>query len=137
MSEVIPDAAVGAAQEAVKGAMIEHGPDGHIDGYEEITRAALEAAAAHMPQQVAVIHGGQDMEEHARSFNEGYEAAVTQGLADDPTLAGDWLDAKLAEAKVEALEEAASDIRNDMGIAQRVYLCRWLRARADALRTEA
>ena len=28
--------------------MIEHGPDGHIDGYEEIARAALEAGAPHM-----------------------------------------------------------------------------------------
>lgn len=35
--------------------------------------------------------GCPDMEQHARSFNEGYETAVAQGLADDPTLAGDWL----------------------------------------------
>ena len=40
----------------------------------------------------------QDPEAHARSYNEGYEAAVTQGLADDPSLAGEWLDGKLAVA---------------------------------------
>ena len=32
------------AEAAVIDAMVEHGPDGHIDGYEEITQAALEAA---------------------------------------------------------------------------------------------
>jgi hypothetical protein len=44
----IPDEAVEAAREAVRAAMIEFGPDGHTDGDEEITRAALEAAAPHM-----------------------------------------------------------------------------------------
>jgi len=40
-----------------------------------------------------------DIEHHARSFNEGYEAAVTQGLADDPKLADDWFQDKIREAK--------------------------------------
>jgi len=31
----------------------------------------------------------------------------------------------------QALNDAADDIRNDMNIAQRVYLSRWLRARAE------
>ena len=45
---MIPEAAVEAALEAVRAAMIEFGPDGHTDGDEQITRAALEAAAPHM-----------------------------------------------------------------------------------------
>jgi hypothetical protein len=44
----ISEEAVEAVQQAVIEAMIEHGPDGHIDGYEEISRAALEAAAPHL-----------------------------------------------------------------------------------------
>lgn len=44
----IPAGAIHAAEEAVKDAMVEHGPDGHIDGYEEITLASLEAAAPHI-----------------------------------------------------------------------------------------
>jgi hypothetical protein len=49
-----------------------------------------------------VIHVHHDTEAHARSFNEGYEAAVTQGLSDDPTLADDWFQEKIREAKEEA-----------------------------------
>lgn len=42
-----------AVQDAVIDAMIEHGPDGHIDGYQQITDAALKAAAPFFkPQQV-------------------------------------------------------------------------------------
>ena len=62
--------------------------------WEPTIRTILEAAAPHL--LVHVHH--HDIEHHARSFNEGYETAVTQGLADDPTLADDWLNAKLAEA---------------------------------------
>lgn len=35
-----------AVREVVADAMIEYGPDGHIDGYEEITAAALAAGDA-------------------------------------------------------------------------------------------
>lgn len=85
-----------------------------------------------------VIHVHHDVEAHARSFNEGYEAAVTQGLADDPSLADDWLQAKLREAKVEALREAAGLL--DAGIAygwdsDRQY-GDWLRGRAEELAAE-
>jgi hypothetical protein len=52
------------------------------------------------------IHVHHDAEAHARSYNDGYEAAVTHGLADDPTLADDWFQGKLREAKAQALEEA-------------------------------
>lgn len=69
--------------------------------YEHVARASLEAAAPHM--LIHVHH--HDIEHHARSFNEGYEAAVTQGLADDPSLADDWFQEKIREAKAAAWEE--------------------------------
>lgn len=50
-SKEIPEAAVEAAEVAVKEAMHEYGPDGHDDGFQEITRAALKAAAPHMMAQ--------------------------------------------------------------------------------------
>jgi hypothetical protein len=64
-------------------------------------RAAIEAAA---PYMVIHIHH-HDIEAHATSRNEGYEAAVTQGLADDPSLADDWFQEKLREAKATAWDE--------------------------------
>lgn len=45
---MIPVEAVEAAEQAVIDAMCEYGPDGHIDGYQEIARAALEAAAPYI-----------------------------------------------------------------------------------------
>jgi hypothetical protein len=72
-------------------------------------RAALEAAAPHM--LIHVHH--HDIEHHARSFNDGYEAAVTQGLADDPTLADDWFQEKVREAKAEAWDEGQGAGWND------------------------
>lgn len=69
----------------------------------EVATRILEAAAPHM--LVTVHH--HDIEHHARSFNEGYETAMAQELAEDPTIAQDWLDEKLTEAKAEALEDAA------------------------------
>ena len=42
---MIPSKAMEAAEQAVIDAMIKHGPDGHIDGFHEITLAALEAAS--------------------------------------------------------------------------------------------
>lgn len=89
-NQVIPAEAVAAAVTAYINAA-------HPVGLAEI-EAILEAAAPHMPQQVSVIHGGHDAESHARSFNEGYETAKAQDLADDPSLAQDWLAEKLAGA---------------------------------------
>jgi|GEM_PF-6207627 len=45
-----------------------------------------------------------DMETRAELLNEGYEAAVTQGLADDPERAEEWLNGKLAVAWAEGHE---------------------------------
>lgn len=55
----IPDEAVEAALMAVREAMIKYGPDGHTDGDEQITRAALEAAAPYM-EDAAYCRGFDD-----------------------------------------------------------------------------
>jgi hypothetical protein len=88
---VIPEAAVEAAAMAVCRADEEWSAD---DYYTRLATAALEAAAPHM--FIHVHH--HDIEHHARSFNEGYETAMAQDLAVNPSLAQDWLDEKLAEA---------------------------------------
>ena len=48
---MIPQEALEAAEQAVIDAMIKYGPDGHIDGYQEIASAALESAATLMAAQ--------------------------------------------------------------------------------------
>jgi hypothetical protein len=60
-----------------------------------ILLAEVARLTAATPQLIEVHH--HDLEAHAASFNEGYEAAMTQGLADDPSLAEDWLAAHDAE----------------------------------------
>lgn len=61
------------------------------------TADALTAAGFGLVADTVVIHIPHDTEAHARSFNEGYETAVAQELAEDPSLAHDWLNEKLAE----------------------------------------
>lgn len=87
-------------------------------------RTALEAAAPFIRAQamedttVIHVHSHHDIEAHARIYNEGYDAAVTQGLADDPSLADDWFQGKIREARADALQEAANAIealRPEMG----------------------
>jgi hypothetical protein len=54
-----------------------------------------------------------DMEQHARSFNEGYETAMAQHLAPDMGTATDWLEEQKLKARTEGmrcvLEAAAQD----------------------------
>ena len=89
---VIPEEAV----QAVHAVILPYVDDEHFD-LSAVARAALEAAAPHM-----LIHlHHHDIEKHAASFNEGYETAMAQELADDPTTAQDWLEEKMAEAKAE------------------------------------
>lgn len=95
--QVIPEKAVEAAMLALGE---QYGDDAHCKEREYVV-TILEAAAPH--SLVHVHH--HDIEHHARSFNQGYEAAVTQGLADDPTLADDWFQEKIREAKAEAWDE--------------------------------
>jgi len=87
-----------------------------------------------------IVHVHHDTEAHARSFNEGYEAAITQGLADDPTLADDWLQTKLREARVQALREAAEELpyldRPKNMLVRQQDAAHWLRARATTLGEE-
>lgn len=63
-------------------------------------------AAAHVPIMVHTC----DSEAYAAAWNDGYESAVTQGLADDPSLADDWFQEKLREARAKALADAAEAI---------------------------
>lgn len=68
------------------------------------------------PHVVWVHHA--DMEGHATSWNEGYEAAVAQGLADDPTLAQEWLEARDDRIRAEAaraIQREILDQRKDRG----------------------
>lgn len=95
-----------------------------------LARFAIESAAPYM--LVHVHH--HDIEAHARSFNEGYEAAVTQGLADDPSLADDWLQAKLREARAQALEDAVDDFSVNLTAMSGPRIRAWLRSRAKAER---
>lgn len=115
--------------------------------------AHLSAAGFGLVADAVVIHVPHDTEAHARSFNEGYEASVTQGLTDDPTLADDWFQEKLREARAEALEDSANwldsaeqaqniafDGPSDLGALSAKYEsaieepAEWLRARAVAER---
>lgn len=52
MNEHLSLEQVEAAERAVEGAMYEYGPDGHTDGAEIITRAALEAAGLTYPSSL-------------------------------------------------------------------------------------
>lgn len=60
----------------------------------EKVRSVYERASA---GEVVEVHH-YDIEKHAESFNEGYEAAMAQHLADHPTLAEDWLQEKVEAA---------------------------------------
>lgn len=72
----------------------------------EALKVALRAGAV-----VHVHH--HDIERHAEWFNEGYETAVTQGLADDPTKAEEWLERHDAELLATHLTEIAERYRNN------------------------
>ena len=97
--QVIPDAAVEAALEAVRAAMIEFGPDGHTDGDEQIARAALEAAAPHMMADRKPTPGEGD---YAPSWDDRKKLAeVWQSRAPLP-------DEGLSERVYEALIEVAA-----------------------------
>lgn len=60
--------------------------------------ADLDALAESIREAGVIEVHHHDIEQHAVSFNEGYEAAMAQHLADDPSVAQDWLDENLAEA---------------------------------------
>ena len=47
---------------------------------------------------------GFDIEAHAAAYNEGFQEAVAQGLADDPSLAGDWLATQKEQVRIEERE---------------------------------
>jgi len=64
-----------AAEQAVIDAMIKHGPDGHIDGFHEITLAALEAGSGLMVDRLqaavsATLSLAQEWEAERANFEE-------------------------------------------------------------------
>ncbi|GIG27167.1 hypothetical protein [Cellulomonas denverensis] len=77
----------------------------------ELRADMLAAAGLLVTSEPTVVrmHYG-DSEAHAAWFNEGFETAVTQGLADDPALAADWLAEREAQVAARALREAADAI---------------------------
>lgn len=84
---------------------------GDVCGHQEPATAPEPVTGA-----LCVLTEGNDAEAHAMWFNDGYETAVAQGLADDPTLAGDWLEEqreKAGEAAVAALHLEESEHRFD------------------------
>ena len=97
----VPEQAIEAATAAIQ---VRMGPP---IGLNDLARAALEAAA---PFMLVHVHH-HDIENHAASFNEGYERAMAHQVAPDPTTAGDWLEEQLRKAKAEALREAADDLK--------------------------
>ena len=72
-----------------------------------------------LPEMVHVHH--HDMEAHAASFNEGYEAAMAQHIALDPSVAQDWLVEQKAAAWTAGVGTALNHaITNDDGITLRL-----------------
>lgn len=60
-----------------------------------------------------VLGSSNDMEVVATWFNAGFDAAVAQGLADDPLLAEDWLAEHDARVRITALEAAQAVIAGE------------------------
>jgi len=87
----------------------------HLNGGEadEAARVALAAAApVFFAAGRTTTACGFDPEQHASSYNQGYEEAVAQGLADDPSIAADWLaarDARLLAAESERIASLLSE----------------------------
>jgi hypothetical protein len=98
------------AVEAARAAYLAYPMTRSVNSSKDAFRAALEAAAPHM--LIHVHH--HDIEHHARSFNEGYEAAVTQGLADVPTLADVLFLDMIRVAIAEALDVGMLACHDDM-----------------------
>lgn len=68
-------------------------------------------------QRVGVVHisTAPDMEVRAELFNEGYEAAMSQHLADDPSAAEDWLAKHDDQVRAEGWDAAMSANFNNSG----------------------
>lgn len=98
------------------------------DQVDELCAAAKAEGEREVREQVgvgAIIHVTHaDAEEYARIFNEGYEAACAQNLADDPSFWQDWLTAQLAAAEargaaavVERVEAVLAELEHDIDCA--------------------
>jgi hypothetical protein len=110
--------------------------------------AALDQLRPDDVAQIITVHH-HDLEDHAASFNDGYESAMAQHLSTHPTTAQDWLDAHNAEVRAAALEEASeafttgewSDAFITSGVEDDVSAVRafgeWMAARAATIREAA
>jgi hypothetical protein len=98
-------------------------------------KAATLTEALEKAEVIHVHH--HDIEHHARSYNEGYDAAITQGLADYPTLADDWLQGKLRAAAAGALRDAADDFGVNLTSMTGPRIREWLTTRAATIEEEA
>lgn len=74
--------------------------------------ALVEAGIGDKAQGEALVTHA-DPDEHARIWNLGYEAAMAQQMAPDPTTADDWLAEVRAQARREALSEAAEVVEEE------------------------
>jgi len=90
-------------------------------------------AAGYVKSETVTHIHWHDMESHARSFNEGYETAMSQELADDPTRADDWFNKKLREAKIEALRHLADDFSVNLTVMSGPKIRAWITAQAEAI----
>jgi hypothetical protein len=87
-------------------------PDHHRTQGQAMTAPTPEEVAAAL-QRTTITPC--DPEAFARGFNTGYEAAVSQGLADDPTLADEWLQEKLSEARREGAAAGLMSVHDIWG----------------------
>jgi hypothetical protein len=71
----------------------------------EFEKAGIDIDNAELVPMVACV----DTETRARIWNEGYEAAMAQHLADDPSLADDWLNEQKAKAWDEGYAAGSDD----------------------------
>lgn len=80
-----------------------------LEGAASRLAAALDAAGIGDTAQGEALVTHADPDEHARIWNLGYEAAMAQQMAPDPTTADDWL----AEVRAQARREALSRMNLD------------------------
>ncbi|MFI2563059.1 hypothetical protein [Paenarthrobacter sp. NPDC018779] len=74
-------ARVKVAREAVFDAMIEHGPDGHTDGHDKITAAALDAADSVMFSESAIERAAEAVRAASREWGMPDNEAISQYYA--------------------------------------------------------
>jgi len=90
------------AREAVFDAMIEHGPDGHTDGHDKITDAALAAADSVLFSEAAIERAAKAAVEHLNERGYAEESEPGYVLVD-----GTYDMSQLVRAVIEELKGGA------------------------------